>query len=176
METVINKKAKDTLTLLLRESLAAALSSAGSNLNDLSPKTVALVSIKLVDHLMIDDRFTDLMSSIAHPKEYEFLTTEGAARLSGFSRPFIISLLDGPLYAGRVIRTAKGHRRVLRGEFTAWLASVSLPKYAPETIKDVRSGPRDAEPVARKESATQKKARLAAKAETMEFARAQGLF
>jgi len=56
-------------------------------------------------------------------KNKAWLTTEDAARLSGFSRPFIIALLDGPLYTGQVTRTDKGHQRVNR-----MTPSVSIPK------------------------------------------------
>lgn len=175
MRTLLNKKTKGTLTRIVRESLSAALNSAEPKSPGLSAKTVASVSSKLVDQLMSDDQFMACLSNIAPPAN-EFLTTEDAARLSGFSRPFIISLLDGPLYTGTVTRSPKGHRRVLRGEFAAWLSAASLPTYSPETIKDVRSGPRDERPVARKETATQRKERLAAKAKTMEFARSNGIF
>lgn len=175
MDTLISKKTKGTLNKIVRESLAVALNSAEAKSPGMSAKTVASVSSKLVDQLMSDDRFMACLGTIAPPAN-EFLTTEDAARLSGFSRPFIISLLDGPLYTGTVTRSPKGHRRVLRGEFIAWLSAASLPTYSPDTIKDVRSGPRDEQPVTRKETATQKEERLAAKAKTMEFTRSKGVF
>ena len=69
----------------------------------------------------------------------EWLTTEDAARLSGFSRPFIIALLDGPLYNGQVTRTDKGHRCVNRIEFEDWLKKASISKSQPKTVAQVRS-------------------------------------
>ena len=76
---------------------------------------------------------------IVPTKTKEWLTTEDAARLSGFSRPFIIALLDGPLYTGQVTRTDKGHRRVNRSEFEDWLKKASVSKSHPNTVAQVRA-------------------------------------
>ena len=85
------------------------------------------------------ERFVECMSGIVPTKTKEWLTTEDAARLSGFSRPFIIALLDGPLYTGQVTRTDKGHRRVNRSEFEDWLKKASISKSQPKTVAQVRS-------------------------------------
>ena len=71
-------------------------------------------------------------------KTKEWLTTEDAARLSGFSRPFILALLHGPLYTGQVTRTDKGHQRVNRSEFEDWLKKASISKSQPNTVAQVR--------------------------------------
>lgn len=177
MGQTITQKTKNTLTKIVRDGLFVAFSrSTESKPTGLTAKSVAAVSSILVDQLMVDSRFIDCMGTIVPAKTKEWLSTEDAARLSGFSRPFIIALLDGPLYSGRVTRTAKGHRRVARDEFATWLSNASLPKDLPKTIKDVRSGPRDEEPVVEKEDDEKKNKRKAAKAKTIEYARSKGLF
>ena len=176
METVINRKTKTALDKIVRDGLSTALSAAKPKSADLNAKMIATVSSILVDQLMVDTRFMDCMSAIVPAKTQEFLTTEDAARLSGFSRPFIIALLDGPLYPGRVTRTPKGHRRVLRSEFMTWVNKASLPKDLPKTLQEVRSGPRDEEPVVVEETKAEKKKRQAQKAKRMEYARSMGIF
>ena len=172
----ITQKTKDTLTMIVRDGLAVAFSrSTEPKPTGMTAKSVAAVSSILVDQLMHDRRFIDCMGTIVPAKMKEWLSTEDAARLSGFSRPFIIALLDGPLYSGKVTRTAKGHRRIARDEFASWLGNASLPKVLPKTIKDVRSGPRDEEPVMEEENDEQKSKRKAVKTKTMEYARSKGL-
>ena len=176
MNPIINQKTKSTLNKIVRDNLAVALSrSVEPKSATLNAKTIAAVSVLLVDQLVDDNRFFNCIDSIATPKMKEFLTTEDAARLSGFSRPFIIALFDGPLYTGTVTRSAKGHRRVSRDEFIAWLSTASLPKDLPNTVKDVRSGLREEEPVVA-ETKAQKKERNTAKAKAIKYARAKGLF
>ena len=177
MSAVINQKTKSTLSKIIRDGLAVALRrSVTPEAAVLDAKTVAAVSVLLVDQLVDDNRFLDCIDSIATPKTSEFLTTEDAARLSGFSRPFIIALLDGPLYPGTVIRTPKGHRRVIRDEFMAWRENVSQPKGWPESLKDVRSGPRDEEPVVVEGSEEPTRESIDARVKAMKNARSLGLF
>ena len=176
MSAPINRKTKTALDRIVRDGLSAALMSAEPKSAALNAKTIATVSRFLVAHLIVDDRFIDCMSAIVPEKTKELLTTEDAARLSGFSRPLIIALLDGDHYPGTVVRTPKGHRRVERGEFLEWLRTVSEPKGLPKTIEDVRSGPRDEESAIEALSKSETKARQGEKAERMELARSMGMF
>jgi hypothetical protein len=121
----------------------------------MNAKKITTISNLLLNQLMLDDRFIQCISPFVPDQPKEFLTTEDAARLSGFSRPFIIALLDGGHYPGRVTRTPKGHRRLDRNEFKAWLETVSLPKNLPKTISDVRSEPRDPDLLVKKPSQTE---------------------
>lgn len=176
MGIVVNRKTKTALGKIVRDGLSAALSSTDPKTAGLKPKVIATISSLLVDHLMVDTQFIDCMSSLASEKTKELLTTEDAARLSGFSRPLIIALLDGDLYPGTVMKTPKGHRRVERGEFVAWLKTTSVPKDLPKTIQDVRSGPRDEEPMDVKETKAEKEVRRADRAKRLETARSMGIF
>ena len=69
-----------------------------------------------------------------------WLSTEEAARRTGFSRPFIIALLDGPNYPGKVNRSPKGHRRVLASELDQWLAGFGATQTSvrAQTVADTR--------------------------------------
>jgi hypothetical protein len=146
MSAVVNRKAKITLERIVRDGLCAALSSDASNNGVMNPKAIATISRRLVDGLILNSQFIECVRSLAPESNKELITTEDAARLSGFSRPVIIALLDSNVYPGHVMRTPKGHRRLERGEFVAWLETVVVPKDLPKTLQDVRSGPRDEEP------------------------------
>ncbi len=69
----------------------------------------------------------------------DWISTQEAANRCGFSRPFVAALLDSGAYAGKVHRTAGGHRKVLASEFEALVAkaSASAPKTLAQTRKSV---------------------------------------
>lgn len=145
MAAVISQKTKTTLDRIVKNGLSIALAQwSDSNSRELSSKELIAVSSNLVAELMKDDQFIECISSIVPAKNKEWLTTEDAARLSGFSRPFIIALLDSPHYPGTVIRTNKGHRRVDRIEFENWIKKSSRQKF-PKAVAEVRADPRDDE-------------------------------
>ena len=62
--------------------------------------------------------------ALAQP-EKDWISTQEAANRCGFSRPFVAALLDSGTYAGKVHRTAGGHRKVLANEFEALVAKAS---------------------------------------------------
>ena len=66
----------------------------------------------------------------------DWISTQEAANLCGFSRPFVAALLDSGTYAGKVQRTAGGHRRVLASEFEALVAKACAA--APQTLAQAR--------------------------------------
>lgn len=66
----------------------------------------------------------------------EWISTQEAANLCGFSRPFVAALLDSGTYTGKVHRTAGGHRKVLASEFEALVAKASAS--APKTLTQAR--------------------------------------
>lgn len=127
----------------------------------------------LVDRMIGNARFLEAIGEIAAKQEKEWLTTEEAARLSGFSRPFIAALLDGSGYAGRVIRSEKGHRRVHAADFRQWLAKLVASERL-LTVADVRTGIR-LEPECEGETAEEKDVRVAARRRALQRARILGI-
>ena len=78
-----------------------------------------------------------ISQAMAQPPDW--ISTEEAAKMSGFSRPFIVAAIDSGIYTGRVNKTPKGHRRVLSGEFHEWI-EVARAKNVPVTLAEARSG------------------------------------
>jgi hypothetical protein len=70
------------------------------------------------------------------PPANDWISTQEAANRCGFSRPFVAALLDSGTYAGKVHRTAGGHRKVLASEFEALVAKASAA--APKTLAHAR--------------------------------------
>ena len=73
--------------------------------------------------------------ALAQP-ENDWISTQEAANRCGFSRPFVAALLDSGTYAGKVHRSAGGHRKVLANEFEALVAKASA--IAPKTLAQAR--------------------------------------
>jgi hypothetical protein len=140
MNPTVNQKTKYTLERIVRKGLSTVLSKNLEKNCPLNRNEIATISSHLVDDLIIDKKFIECIRILSPDNHKELITTEDAARLSGFSRPVIIAILDGKVYPGKVSRTPKGHRRVERVEFVEWLKTVLVPKNLPKTIRDVRSG------------------------------------
>lgn len=176
MGLTLNAKAKSTLAKICGDNLSAVLIPPNeSDATGLTRKAVDSLSASFIEHLFKDVRFVECIEGLAQSSNTEWLTTEDAARLSGFSRPFIISLLDGKFYSGRITYTPKGHRRLDREDFVRWMESASKPSDMPKTIQEVRTGPRDSTPVAAKESPERKAARTKAKAASISLAKSMGI-
>lgn len=176
MPVISTRKARSTLDKLVQHDLSEALSAAEVKATDFNPKAVALISSLLVDRLMANTQFINCVNTLSSKKNKEFLTTEQAARLSGFSRPVIIALLESNLYPGKVTKTPKGHRRIERSEFVAWLQTTSIPKNLPKTVGDVRDGPRDADPNETQRSKSETLAQRTERAKRLDEAHTLGVF
>ena len=175
MDVVVSRKAKTTLEKIVRNGLSCALSAGTSAQGNLTSKAIATISRRLVDGLVLDAQFIECVRALA-PNHKELITTEDAARLSGFSRPVIIALVDSQVYPGKVTRTPKGHRRLERSEFVAWLQTVDVPKNLPRTLQDVRSGPQDEKPKRSRVSKSDQEAQQNERVKRLKTARAKGLF
>ena len=175
MSLVVNQKAKTTLEKIVRDGLSAVLVPGTPEKGGMTSKAIATISSRLVDDLVINSQFIECVRSLA-PDNKELITTEDAARLSGFSRPVIIALLDSKAYPGKVTKTPKGHRRLERSEFVAWLETVDTPKDLPKTLQDARSGSRDEEPKRSRVSKANREAQQSERAKRLETARSMGLF
>lgn len=120
---------------VLRNALAVELKAHGAELPmadiDAMADALARRIAKLVD-----------VSAVSKPRKAqalaqdEWITTQEAANRSGFSRPFVVALLDSGAYKGRVNRTDGGHRKVLAGEFEMLMAKASAE--APKTLAQAR--------------------------------------
>ena len=176
MGVVVNRKAKITLEKIVRDGLSAVLSTGTTEKGIMNSKAIAAISSRLVDGLILDSQFIECVRSLAPDTNKELITTEDAARLSGFSRPVIIALLDSKVYPGKVTRTPKGHRRLERSAFVAWLETVDIPKNLPKTLQEVRSDVRDEEPKRSRTSKTNREAQQSERAKRLETARSMGLF
>jgi len=176
MSAVANRKAKITLEKIVRDGLSAVLNAGTAEKGIMNSKAIATLSSRLVDGLILDSQFIECVRSLAPDNSKELITTEDAARLSGFSRPVIIALLDSKAYPGKVTRTPKGHRRLDRSEFVTWLETVDTPKDLPKTLQEVRSGPRDEEPKRSRASKAVRQAQQSERAKRLETARSMGMF
>jgi hypothetical protein len=138
-----------------------------------SLKSIHEMSKELAERMIGNPQFLDALGQIATKQEKVWLTTEEAAKLSGFSRPFIAALLDGPTYVGVVNRTEKGHRRIWASDFRKWLSKMGGTEQ-PLTVADVRRGfQSEFEPEG--ETAANKKNRLKSRDAALASARALGL-
>jgi hypothetical protein len=136
-------------------------------------KSIRAMSTKVVDSLIENPKFHEALGQIRTTQGKEWLTTEEAAKISGFSRPFIVALLDSGTYKGAVNRTEKGHRRVLASDFREWIIKLGVIDL-PRTVADVRTG---VSVESETESATleEKKARSRSRKRAIEVARKFGL-
>jgi hypothetical protein len=94
--------------------------------------------------------------------------------MSGFSRPFIVALLDSDAFDGQVTKTDKGHRRVSTSDFKRWMSANKRPETLPNSVDELRAGPRHAEP-ATKETPRAKARRAVGREEALALARGMGL-
>lgn len=76
----------------------------------------------------------------------EWLSINEASRLSDFSVPFIMALLNSSLFPGRVLRTNGGRRLVNKDDFTVWIevagSQIKTESAMIKTVADVRQGVR----------------------------------
>ena len=106
--------------------------------------------------------------ALAQP-ENDWISTQKAANRCGFSRPFVAALLDSGTYAGKVHRTAGGHRKVLASEFEALVAKASAiaPKTLAQTRKAVDLTLQEGVPVTSRKALKQSKLRAGALVEKL---------
>lgn len=174
MRLSAQSKVRKSLQDMLDAELTSALrSDAGLGNRVPSLKSIHEMSKDLAERMIGNPQFLEALGQIATKPDKEWLTTEEAAKLSGFSRPFIAALLDGPTYIGIVNRSEKGHRRVWATDFREWLAKLGSTE-RPLTVSDVRRGfGPEVEPES--ESAADKKGRLKSRAMALARARDLGL-
>jgi hypothetical protein len=174
MRLSARSKVSKSLQDMLVEGLSTVLNSdARQGSRPPTVKTIRELSKELANRLMANPRFLETLGSIAIKQEKEWLTTQEAAKLSGFSRPFIAALLDSATYTGTVNRTEKGHRRILASDFHQWLSKLRTNDL-PSTVADLRTGVL-LEPETREETAAEKKVRLKLRKQALETARDLGL-
>lgn len=141
MQTAAIDKAQKKLAQLIREELRAHLESARGP-KSFTNLVYERASQRIAADLAHDSRFLDCVSSLRKSQVIEWITTEDAARMSGFSRPFIAALWDSEAFSGKVTRTEKGHRRMNREVFQQWMDEhrEGLSKEMPQSLEDARSG------------------------------------
>lgn len=169
------EKAKKDLVGVLSGELTSLLSSPERMRgNPMNRQTISMLSLSLAERIIQSETFISRVVEFAPPKESEWLTTEEAARMSGFSRPFIVALLDGDHFEGRVTKTDKGHRRVSGSDFKRWMTANKRPDTLPTTVDEVRAGPRHEE-AALIQTPRSKAKRNSARDEALALARGMGL-
>ena len=174
MRLSIDSKIRKSLQDMIAVELASALQPASRLRTHISsPKSAQAMSRKIAGRMISNVQFLETIGQLAIKKEKEWLTTEEAAQLSGFSRPFIAALIDGPTYTGKVTRTEKGHRRVQAADFSQWLAKMGGSS-RPSTVADVRTGFKP-EPEIGTETAAEKNQRLKARTRALSTARDLGI-
>lgn len=141
----------------------------------LTRNAVSVLSRTLASRMMASERLLETMVKLVPKKQDEWLTTEEAARKSGYSRPFIAALLDNPGFGGRVTKTEKGHRRVHSGDFENWMTKHRKQTNFPTDVKNNRSGPRDVDPSPLRETTRQRSKRTNARDEAINLAKKMGL-
>lgn len=169
------EKAKKELVGVLSGELSSLLSSPermqGSPMNR---QTISMLSLSLAERIIQSDTFLSTVVEFAPRKDSQWLTTEEAAKMSGFSRPFIVALLDSDAFDGQVTKTDKGHRRVATVDFKRWMSANKRPQTLPNSVDELRAGPRHAEP-ASKETPRAKARRSVEREEALALARGMGL-
>jgi len=176
MRLSAESKVRKALQDILDAGLSTALRTERRGARMLSAKAIHALSKELAGRMVENSTVLEAFGEIAVKKDKEWLSTEDAARMSGFSRPFIIALLDGPTYSGTVNRTERGHRRVLTSEFKQWLVRFAKNEHGdrPRTVADVRRGAM-IEPEGAPPSAAEEKARIKSRKRALASARELGL-
>ncbi|KNH08585.1 hypothetical protein BRCH_01709 [Candidatus Burkholderia brachyanthoides] len=129
----------DRVIKFLSEVIDAELTAAwksmecGPTINDIHDLSKVL-ALKIVE----SDDVASALSATSDSK-LKWISTEEAAKKSGFSRPFIAAAIDSGVYSGRVNKTPKGHRRVLSGEFDDWI-KLAREGNVSMSLEDARSG------------------------------------
>lgn len=126
----------------LRTELPAALASSGARLDKAAAERLAA---HLSDRLARNAKLASLArgkvsaGTVAEGKD-DWVSTQGAADLAGFSRPFVAALLDSGAYDGEILRSPRGgHRKVRASEFLSWLACHAAKADAPHTLAQTRA-------------------------------------
>jgi len=100
-----------------------------------SRKGAAAVVGALVDVIEKDDQVAGAIS-VLHPVRSAdiWMKTEAVASMLGYSRPYVVALLDSDEFEGKVKRSTGGQRSVLRSDVEAWMESRGLsgPAVRPE--------------------------------------------
>ena len=116
----------------VENAIATQLSSiaAAASLAEMSAKAVeafdaAVLSQSIMERLLGDpDTVQGLRVLVADekaPQEKEWITSQEAATRMGFSRPYVVALLDSAEFEGKVLKRAGGHRRVLASSVAEWM-------------------------------------------------------
>lgn len=89
-----------------------------------SRKGAAAMIGALVDVIEKDDEVAGAIS-VLHPapKSDKRIKSEEVASMLGYSRPYVVALLDSDEFAGKVVRTTGGQRTVLRSDVEEWMES-----------------------------------------------------
>lgn len=77
----------------------------------------------VAESLLNNDAFVKSVGQIANSSPDIWCTSEQAAKLTGFSRPYMTALLDSEEFAGQVQISSGGHRRVKKDAVDNWMAS-----------------------------------------------------
>jgi hypothetical protein len=138
-QSKLDKSLQDTYVSELRAALPAALAKSGAKLDKATLDRLALhLGMRIARKDKLSARRTPPRRRTP-PASTEWISTQGAADLSGFSRPFVAALLDSGAYDGEIHRTPKGgHRKVKADEFKAWLDKSSKTR-TPKTIEQARA-------------------------------------
>lgn len=97
---------------------------AGGSINE--KLRIADVSEEIMEGLLADDEAIEslaLLLGLRIPKKDVWISTEKAAEKMGFSRPYVVALLDSDDFKGSVVRKDGGHRRVLESAVDTWMES-----------------------------------------------------
>lgn len=179
--------AREQFAEVLRELLPGALAEGGAKVSAAHiERTIHLLSIRLARKrrllASIEKRSMSRTKREARAKAAQasrWVTTQEAADLTGFSRPFVARLLDSGNYPGEVHRTLKGgHRKVRGDEFQNWIKQISVGT-DPGTLQQVRAtadvelreGEGQTDP-----SAAEQEARAASRARALELSKKLGRF
>ena len=125
MTTIELNKARQTLAEKIADRLNQSLRQSGV-LAPSKPKTLAafgLASKDILEDLLTDRESVVALASLleATPDEDSWLKTEEAAKKMGFSRPYVVALIDAGEFGAGASKTVKGHRRVKASAVEKWL-------------------------------------------------------
>lgn len=85
----------------------------------------------MLNNLLKDADFVESMKALVeavHSSSSDWLSTEEAGTFLGFSRTYIIALLESEDFEGAVIRSKGGHRRISRRSLEAWKIKNGIEK------------------------------------------------
>ena len=101
------------------------------------------IVVKLLEDPDAREELRQLLGATEEVDGDKLISSEDAAKMMGFSRPYVNAILDSPEFKGKVIRVNSGHRRVNVSSIRQWMKDHSVRPTPTEEDVALLSEPTD---------------------------------